>query len=117
MSLFEKYGGFAKIHPVVMDFYDRLLDNDELGPYFDDIDMKRLIDHQTKFVSSLLGGPADIDDQRLHVAHRSLNVSPAHFDEMLRVLKDTVTDAGFDPEDVQAVADAVEAKRALVVAP
>ena len=44
MTLFDKYGGFATVSKVVMSFYDRVLDSDQIGEYFEDIDMKRLID-------------------------------------------------------------------------
>jgi hemoglobin len=40
-------GGFAKVRLLVSEFYDRVLDSDTLAPYFDGIDMRRLIDHQT----------------------------------------------------------------------
>lgn len=56
MTLFDKYGGFAAVSKLVMAFYDRILDSDQVGGYFEDIDMKRLIDHQTKFVASIMGG-------------------------------------------------------------
>ncbi len=55
-SLFDKYGGFSKVSKIVLAFYDTLLDSDEIGPFFDDIDMTKMVDHQTKFVASLLGG-------------------------------------------------------------
>ena len=58
-TLYQKYGGFGAISRVVIDFYDRLLDSETVGDYFDNVDMKRLIDHQTKFIAYLLGGPAD----------------------------------------------------------
>jgi hemoglobin len=57
-SLFEKYGGFAQISKVVMVFYDKVLDPDLVGPFFDNIDMRRQIDHQTQFIASVMGGPA-----------------------------------------------------------
>jgi hemoglobin len=46
-TTFDKYGGFSTVSRVVMTFYDKVLDNDTVGPYFDDIDMPRQIDHQT----------------------------------------------------------------------
>ena len=52
-TLFEKYGGFSSVSKVVLAFYDTLLDSDDIGPFFDDIDMSRMVDHQTKFVASL----------------------------------------------------------------
>lgn len=115
-SLFEKYGGFGSISRVVMDFYDALLDSDEVGPYFEDSDLKSLIDHQTKFVSSLLGGPASFSDAHLKAAHAPLNIPPAHFDEMKLVLADTLAAHGFAPEDIETVLAAIEARRGVVVA-
>ncbi|MEO0717587.1 MAG: group 1 truncated hemoglobin [Pseudomonadota bacterium] len=115
-TLYEKYGGFGSISRVVMSFYDRLLDSDEVGPYFDDIDMKRLIDHQTKFVASLLGGPADFSDDRLEQAHRHLQIDGADFDAMKQILSDTLADFGFEDADREAVLGAIEARRSKIVA-
>ena len=115
-NLFEKYGGFGAISKVVMSFYDTLLDSDELGPFFDDVDMKRLIDHQIKFVASLLGGPADYTGERLQQLHAHLAIENRHFDEMKRVLDGTLEDHGFTEIDRQTVLDAFEQRRGLIVA-
>jgi hemoglobin len=56
--MLERYGGFPTLSRIVMDFYDRVIDSDVLGPFFEDVDMRRLVDHQTKFVAWLMGGPA-----------------------------------------------------------
>lgn len=114
-SLYEKYGGFGAISKVVMDFYDRLLDSDQVGPFFDDVDMKRLIDHQTKFVASLLGGPAEFAEERLEQAHRTLNIGGDDFDEMKRLLDETLADHGFAAEDRAAVVGEIEARRGVIV--
>lgn len=115
-SLYEKYGGFGQVNRIVMDFYDSLLDSEEVGPYFDDVEMKRLIDHQTKFVASLLGGPASFSDDHLQRAHANLGITDAHMDEMKAIMGETLNAHGLDPEDVQVVLDAIEARRALIVA-
>lgn len=114
-TLYEKYGGFAQINRVVMAFYDALLDSDEIGPYFDDVDMKRLIDHQTKFVAALMGGPAEFTDDHLKRAHTGLGITPAHFDEMKTILGETLADAGIEPQDIETVLGAIEARRGVVV--
>jgi len=57
-TLFDKYGGFGTVSKIAMDFYEATLESDQVGDYFHDIDMAKLNDHQTKFVSSLIGGPA-----------------------------------------------------------
>lgn len=115
-SLYEKYGGFASISRVVMAFYDRLLDSDQVGPYFDHVDMKRLIDHQTKFVASLLGGPAEFAEERLAQAHKDLNISDADFDAMKQIFDQTLADHGFSEADRAAVVGEIEARRAVITA-
>ncbi|MEM9148103.1 MAG: group 1 truncated hemoglobin [Pseudomonadota bacterium] len=114
-SLYQKYGGFGSISRVVMDFYDRLLDSEEVGSFFDDVDLKRLIDHQTKFVASLLGGPADYTDERLAQLHGHLKIEASHFDAMAALLAETLDDHGFEPGDRDAVLAEIEARRSLIV--
>lgn len=115
MNLYEKYGGFSKINKIVMAFYDTLLDSEEIGPYFDDIDMSRLIDHQTKFIAMLLGGPAHYSDEQLGRAHASLGVTGQHFDELKTILHATLDQFGIEKTDAESVLDAVEARRSVIV--
>jgi len=114
-TLFEKYGGFSIVGQIVMDLYDRLLDDDDVGPFFDDVEMARIIDHQTKFISSLMGGPASYTDDQIVRMHARLDIGTAHFDQLQVLLKKTLSDHGITPEDVDAIAAAFEARRGLVV--
>jgi len=52
-----------------MSFYDKILDSPVTSPYFSGIDMKRLIDHQTKFFAALMGGPASYTNDHLERVH------------------------------------------------
>ncbi|MEM1313527.1 MAG: group 1 truncated hemoglobin [Pseudomonadota bacterium] len=115
-TLFQKYGGFATVSRIVMDFYDRALESDQIGDYFENVEMTRLVDHQTKFVASLLGGPASYTDRQLGQLHHHLAISDADFDEMSSVLADCLSDHGMAAEDVSAVAAAIEARRGVIVA-
>ncbi|MBY8977779.1 group 1 truncated hemoglobin [Rhodobacteraceae bacterium NNCM2] len=114
-TLYEKYGGFASISRVVMAFYDKLLDSEEVGPFFDDVDLKRLIDHQTKFVAFLLGGPAEYTGDRLEQFHRHLDIQGRHFDEMKRLLGETLLEHGFSDEDCGSVLKEIEDRRSRIV--
>ncbi|MFK7755105.1 MAG: group 1 truncated hemoglobin [Sedimentitalea sp.] len=116
VPLFEKYGGFSALRAVIMAFYDRVLDSDVIGHFFEDVDLARLIDHQTKFFTTVLGGPATFVDERLARAHAHLNVTHDQFDEVTHLLRETLIDAGFAPEDTQTTLDAVERRRSLIVA-
>ena len=115
LPLFEKYGGLRTLRAVIIDFYDRVLDSDVVGHFFEDVDIAKLIDHQTKFFTAILGGPAEFADQRLANAHRHLKVTHIHFDEITRILADTLADAGFAKSDLNITLSAVEARRSLIV--
>lgn len=114
-TLFEKYGGFSVVSKIVLDLYDRLLDDDDVGPFFDDVEMSRIVDHQTKFVSSLMGGPASYTDDQIHKMHARLPIRDEHFDKLEKILEETLADHGVAEEDVKAILGAFQARRGLVV--
>ena len=114
-NLFEKYGGFSTISRIVMRFYDQALDSDILADYFEDIEMERLIDHQTKFVASLMGGPASYTDDMLKQLHAHLDINDEAFDAMATLFRVTLEEAGLDAEDVAAVAGEIVKRRSMIV--
>ena len=115
-SLYSKYGGFSKVNRIVMAFYDELLDSDEIGPYFDHIDMKRQIDHQTKFIAFLLGGPAHYEPDHLQRVHEGLKITKPHFDELKVIFRRTLENFDFSLEDTNTVLDIIDSYRNQVVA-
>lgn len=114
-TLFLKYGGFAKVSRIVLDLYNRLLDDDDLGPFFEDVDMTRIVDHQTKFIASLLGGPASYTDEQIARMHRHLTINGGHFDTLVEILSATLADHGMEPADIEMVGRELEARRTLLV--
>ncbi|WP_305987832.1 group 1 truncated hemoglobin [Roseibium sp. MMSF_3544] len=114
-ALFDKYGGFKSVSRIVMAFYDKVLDSDQIGDYFDEIDMPKLIDHQTKFISALLGGPVSYSDERLRRAHASLQLTHEDFDEVSRLLQESLAEHGFEPQDIKIVISEIEARRSSIL--
>jgi len=78
-TLFDKYGGFATVGNIVHNFYEKILDDGELRPYFKGIDMERLIRHQTDFMCMILGGPVDYTGRDLRKAYSRLNITEKDF--------------------------------------
>ncbi|WP_199528462.1 group 1 truncated hemoglobin [Ruegeria sp. A3M17] len=115
-TIYERYGGFKTISRIVMTFYEMALESDQIGGHFEDIDMPRLIDHQTKFVSSLVGGPASFSDDRIEAVHRHLNISHADFDEMAALFREALSMHGMEDAHIKIALDAIESKRAIIVA-
>ena len=114
-SLFEKYGGFATIHKVVEHFYDGVLDNDTLSPYFEGVDMSQLIDHQTRFFASAMGGPASFDDSHLEKSHQRLGITEEAWDAVVGVLLETLNTFNVEEGDIQSIVGAVGSKKPLIV--
>jgi len=115
VNLFQKYGGFAAISKIVMAFYDKAIDSDVIGGYFEDVDMRRLVDHQTKFISTIMGGPASFSDDALRQAHSHLAIDPSAFAEMTSLLEATLLESGIEPGDVERIIAEIRAKSSFIV--
>ena len=115
VSMFDRYGGFASVSKIVMAFYDRALDSDVIGEYFENSDMKTLIDHQTKFIASLMGGPASYSDDVLERVHANLGIDREAFDEMAALLAETLEDFEVDPADIDEVAKAIKSRAHIII--
>jgi hemoglobin len=100
-STFQRLGGFARVRLLVSDFYEKVLASERLGAYFAGIDMRRLIDHQTKFISAIMGGPASYTDEQIARAHVRLGITRADFDEMAELFRETLEDFNLDRADVE----------------
>lgn len=115
ISIFNRYGGFANVSKIVMEFYDLVLDSDIVGDYFLDVDMAGLIDHQTKFIASIMGGPASYTDEALERIHAHLDITETAFDEIVSLLRMTLEDFEMDPADVDQVIDGMRARQRYIV--
>ncbi len=112
---FERCGGFATVRKVISAFYDKILDSPALQGYFEGVDLRRLIDHQTKFISSIMGGPASFPDDALRRAHAKLGISQADMREMTELLRETLEDFDFEPADVEAICKEIATRQSLIV--
>ena len=116
-NAFERYGGFAAISKIVMAFYDKILDCDQIGHFFDDVEMPRLVDHQTKFIATVMGGPTSYSDEALRRMHRHLEISQHDFDRMRTLLRETLIEFKIEPRDVDTVMDEIGKRESVIVKP
>ena len=115
-SMFERYGGFASVSKVVSAFYDKMLDSPIVAPYFENSDMKRLLDHQTKFIASIMGGPASYTNEELERLHAHLDIDERAFNEMASLLSEALEDFDFDDRDIAIVADEIRSRSRYIIA-
>jgi hemoglobin len=114
-TIYERYGGFAFVHRVVTSFYDKVLDSPVTSQDFVDVDMRRLIDHQTKFVASVLGGPASYTTDQLARVHARLGITEPAFLEVVALLVETLEEHSFTEDDKHVVVDEIMACRHVII--
>lgn len=114
-SMFERYGGFASVSKIVMAFYDKVLDSDIIGHHFEDVEMGRLVDHQTKFIASVMGGPASYSDEALQRLHAHLQIDREQFEEMAGLLGETLEDFEVAREDIDEVLAQIRARAGQII--
>jgi len=114
-SMFERYGGFSKVSRVVMSFYEKIINSPVTRPFFANTDMKRLIDHQTKFIAYLMGGPASYTNEHLERVHAHLHVTDQAFSEAMTLLEETLEDFDYADEDIQQVGDEMASRKNHIV--
>ena len=115
-TIFERAGGFATVRKVVSAFYDKVLESERLQPYFAAVDMRTLIDHQTKFIATVMGGPASFSDDVLRRVHEPLGITRDEFTEIAGLLVEALEDHDVEPADVDYIAKEIMKREPLIVA-
>jgi hemoglobin len=115
-SLFDRLGGAPALETVTTKFYRLVLADDMLAPYFDGIDMDRLIRMQAAFLAMAFGGPSGYAGRDLRAAHQGLaGLGDQHFDRVVALLASALQGAGVTDENLAAVAAVAETVRADVL--
>lgn len=96
-SLFQRIGGEAAVKSTVIKMYDKILDDDLLAPFFENIDVDALRLSQSAFVTYAFGGPSNYTGKGLRQAHKSAvenGLSGQHFDRVATHLKTAMEELG-----------------------
>ena len=113
-SLYERLGGEAAVDAAVDIFYRKVLSDERVNMFFDDVDMQRQAAKQKGFLTMVFGGPnnysgKDMRDGHKHLVARGLNDS--HVDAIIELLGGTLTELGVADEDIAVVAGIAESVR------
>ena len=79
-SIYDRLGGAEAIKATVEKFYQRVLDDPQLQPFFANADMDSLKAQQVRFFTQALGGPAEYKGRSMKEAHAPLAIEQRHFD-------------------------------------
>lgn len=106
-TLFDKYGGFNTFSAVVSSFYQKVLDSDQLAHYFENVNMDKLMNHQTNFLSKALGGPDQYEGRDLKKVHARFEITLPDFQEVAELLAESLDEGGVEAEDVKTIISVV----------
>ncbi|AZH24725.1 group I truncated hemoglobin [Haloplanus aerogenes] len=114
-TIYQDIGGRDAVEAVVDDFYERVLDDDQLTPYFEDTDMADLRTHQIQFISAVAGGPVEYSGGDMREAHDHLGIEEADFDLVGRYLEEALEENGVPEEHVETIMGEVAALKAPIL--
>jgi hemoglobin len=114
-SIFERIGGRDAVDAVVSDFYDRVLDDPLLEPYFEETDMDQFRSHQTQFISTVAGGLVDYDGDDMQTAHEGMGITEDAFASVATHLEAALRANGVPDDDVEAILAEVAAMKDDIV--
>jgi len=103
-TLYERLGGEAAVEAAVVRFYEKVMADPSLAPYFENMELGAQIQKQIAFMTMAFGGPSKYTGRDLRTAHASLvkrGLGHAHFDSIAQHLKSTLDELGV-PEEVTA---------------
>ncbi len=115
VTMFERYGGFAAINRFVDRFYDKVQASPMVAPFFAGTQMMRLVDHQTKFMASVMGGPPSHSDRQLAMIHAHMDIDQTAFDEVADLLRQTLEEFDVEEADRRRILSDYIAKAPFIV--
>lgn len=91
-SYYERIGGAESIKIAVEKFYNAVLGDARLAPYFTDVDLVRLKRHQVAMLTTVFGGPNAYEGRELGTAHAGMGITGDDYDlvchHLVSVLQD-----------------------------
>ena len=110
-NLFKRIGGDEAVNKAVDIFYDKVLADDRISGYFENIDMVAQERKQTAFLTMVFGGPSDYDGKDMRSAHANMQLENIHFDAVVENLAETLKELGVAESEIAEVAAIAESVR------
>ncbi|MFP2904439.1 group I truncated hemoglobin [Pyxidicoccus sp. 3LFB2] len=117
-SVYEQIGGEPAMAAAVEVFYRKVLADDRISHFFEDVDMERQAAKQKAFLTMVTGGPANYSGRDMRAGHAPLvkrGLNDMHFDAVAGHLKETLEELGVPAPLVARVLAIAESARADVL--
>ena len=116
-NLLDLIGGRETINAATERFYEKVLEDESLRPFFARTDMAHLRSRQVMFISMLLGGGVytgkDIHDA--HTLARTNGLNDEHFELFLKHFRAALEEVGVKPENAEQIMKPLVRRRKAVL--
>ena len=106
-TLYERIGGQPVIEKMVPVFYEKVLADPELAPFFEKVSMEKLHKMQVEFFAAALDGPVEYAGLSLAYAHFGKGITRKHFARFVACLLETLEGMEIDELEVQDIIERV----------
>ena len=102
-TLYEKIGGAETVDRLIVSFYQNVLSDPVLMPFFKNTSIEALTNMQKAFFSVALGGPVPETRISLLEAHRDRGIESKHITRFGERLLETLLEIGIEEQDADEV--------------
>jgi len=108
VTLYDRIGGKATVARLMGSFYERVLADPELEPFFAGVSMQKVRSMQTLFFCAALDGPFEYSGRPLAAVHHGRGIRPPHLARFVGHLLATLRDLALDEHDVLDIVSRIE---------
>lgn len=117
-SIYEQIGGEKAVDAAVDIFYRKVLADERISRFFDDVDMDEQIAKQKSFLTYAFGGPVTYTGQNMRDGHKHLverGLNDSHVDAVIELLAGTLAELNVPKELIAQVGAIAESVRGQVL--
>lgn len=114
MSLYEEIGGGPAIQMALDRFYEKVLADPRLSPFFTGLNVDRIKEKQKAFLTMAFGGPNHYDGRDLRTAHRRAvdkGLNQAVYEVFMGHFRKTLEELEVPGAKIQQIMDIAEGGR------
>jgi len=119
IPLYKRIGGDKAMEAATDIFYRKVLQDELVGRFFEDVDMERQRLKQKSFLTMAFGGPYQYSGLDLREGHKRLiekyGLSDQHFNRVCEIFKETVTELNIPPDQIEEMMSILESTRDAVL--
>ena len=106
-TIFDRIGGESTVERLVDSFYQKVLADEDLSPFFKNVPIDKQKRMQREFFAAALGGPSKYTGRSLSHAHYGLGIQRSHFTRFVDILLETLRAVSIDEKDTVKIIDRI----------